>query len=309
MHYVILRDDDTSALTPVECLETLYRPFLDRGLPVNLATIPNVCTNARQLNGQREGFLQFSSGRSTPFIPIGQNRPLVEYLLNEPLYHVLHHGYTHSPREFECNAAQAGHYLSAGAQRLQAAGFPTPHAFVAPYDRFSAESLRVVAERYPVISTGWFEWRRLPPAWWPAYLLKKLRRQPHWKVHDTLLLSHPGCLLSHHRPLGGMLEGIQQAVASQSLTVLVTHWWEYFRDTRPDTAFIETLHRTADHLAGSRDIRVISFSDLATGRVTLPGNEPAAAARDSRSLSGSVPAPGDRPVCLSVAGRSTAPAP
>ena len=35
MRYVILRDDDTNALTPVDCLERLYRPFLNRGLPVN----------------------------------------------------------------------------------------------------------------------------------------------------------------------------------------------------------------------------------------------------------------------------------
>jgi len=28
MHCVILRDDDTNALTPVEYLEQLYRPFL-----------------------------------------------------------------------------------------------------------------------------------------------------------------------------------------------------------------------------------------------------------------------------------------
>jgi len=45
MHYVILRDDDTNALTPVECLEQLYRPFLDRDLPVSLAVIPNVRTD------------------------------------------------------------------------------------------------------------------------------------------------------------------------------------------------------------------------------------------------------------------------
>ena len=32
MKYVIIRDDDTCALTPIECLETLYRPFLDRSL-------------------------------------------------------------------------------------------------------------------------------------------------------------------------------------------------------------------------------------------------------------------------------------
>ena len=40
MHYVIIRDDDTFAFTPPACLERIYRPFLGRGLPVNLAMIP-----------------------------------------------------------------------------------------------------------------------------------------------------------------------------------------------------------------------------------------------------------------------------
>ncbi|HWA26670.1 MAG TPA: DUF2334 domain-containing protein [Lacunisphaera sp.] len=309
MHYVILRDDDTCALTPVECLETLYRPFLDRGLPVNLAVIPNVGIAARRPNGQREGFLQFGAGSSTPFVPIGQNRALVDYLLREPLYHILHHGYDHSLYEFQCDAAQAEHRLAAGAQRLQAAGFPTPHAFVAPYDRFSAAALRQAAARYPVISSGWYEWRRLPPAWWPAYLLKKLRRAPHWRVHDTLLLSHPGCLLSRHRPLAGMFENLRLLVETQPLTVLVTHWWEYFQETRPDRAFIEVLHRTADYLARSPEVRVIAFADLATGRVTLPGlaSTPPEPARQKPFGTG--PRPARRPACLSDIDRSISPAP
>src|SRR5947207_294915 len=57
MRYVILRDDDTNALTPVDCLERLYRPFLDHGLPVNLAVIPDVATDATTPDGRREGFL------------------------------------------------------------------------------------------------------------------------------------------------------------------------------------------------------------------------------------------------------------
>src|SRR5215831_20430120 len=57
MRYVIIRDDDTNALTPVDCLERLYRPFLDRGLPVNLAVIPDVATDAATPDGKREGFL------------------------------------------------------------------------------------------------------------------------------------------------------------------------------------------------------------------------------------------------------------
>src|SRR6266511_3759618 len=61
MRYVILRDDDTNALTPVECLERLYRPFLDRGLPVNLAVIPDVATDATTPDGRREGFLSVAT--------------------------------------------------------------------------------------------------------------------------------------------------------------------------------------------------------------------------------------------------------
>src|SRR2546425_7136904 len=59
MRYVVLRDDDTNALTPVECLERLYRPFLDCGLPVNLAVIPDVSTEAKMSDGRPEGFLLF----------------------------------------------------------------------------------------------------------------------------------------------------------------------------------------------------------------------------------------------------------
>ena len=55
MRYVILRDDDTNALTPIECLETLYRPFLDRGLPVNLSVIPEVRINVTMPDGRPEG--------------------------------------------------------------------------------------------------------------------------------------------------------------------------------------------------------------------------------------------------------------
>ena len=52
MRYVIIRDDDTNALTPVSCLERLYRPFLERGIPVNLATIPEVALDTKLPDGK-----------------------------------------------------------------------------------------------------------------------------------------------------------------------------------------------------------------------------------------------------------------
>lgn len=270
MHYVILRDDDTNALTPVECLEQLYRPFLDRDLPVNLAVIPNVRTDTINPVGALEKFL-FAKDADTPReLPIAYNPGLVHYLHENAGFHVLQHGYDHSLFEFGSGQrADIVNRLDQGTKALAAAGFDQPETFVAPYDRFSRVSLSEVAKRFRVISAGWFELRRLPFAWWPQYALKKMLRRPHWKVGQTTLLTHPGCLLSYQRPYPTMLESVRKQVESQELTVLVTHWWEYFRNGKPDTSMLAILHATAEWLASNPNVRVISFDDLARGHVAL----------------------------------------
>ncbi len=268
MHYVILRDDDTNALTPVECLEQLYRPFLDRGFPVNLAVIPYVRTDTISTNGTLEGFL-FAKHVDTPLeLPIGGSAELVNYLDGNPGFHVLQHGCDHSLFEFGSDQRDdIANRLDQGAASLAAAGFRAPHTFVAPYDRFSRVSLSEVAKRFPIISSGWFELRRLPFAWWPQYAMKKMLKRPHWQVGPTTLLTHPGCLLSFQRPYPTMLESVKQQIKSRRLTVLVTHWWEYFRDDKPDTAMVGILHATAEWLAGNPHVRVISFDDLTRAHV------------------------------------------
>lgn len=270
MRYVILRDDDTNALTPVECLERLYRPFLDRGFSVNLAVIPKVRTDVRRPDGSFEGFLLDRKSVAAKTLPIASNERLVQYLRENRGYHVAQHGYHHSQDEFDrAHGDDLQHRLVLGRDLLMEAGFPWPQTFVAPYDKISRAGYHELAKRFPVISTGWFEWRRLPLAWRPRYLVKKWRRRPHWRVGSALLLSHPGCLLSYHHPYETMLERIRTAVQSQPLTVLVTHWWEYFRDHRPDERFIQVLHETAAWLDNPAEIQVVSFDDLAEGKFPL----------------------------------------
>ena len=270
MHYVILRDDDTNALTPVECLEQLYRPFLDRGLPVNLAVIPKVRTDTISPDGTLEQYLFAKRADTPPALPIANNVRLVGYLRENPGFHLLQHGCDHSLFEFGSDRrADVANRLEQGAAALAAAGLGEPQTFVAPYDRFSRVSLSEVAKRFRVISAGWFELRRLPFAWWPQYALKKMLRRPHWQVGRSILLTHPGCLLSYQRPYPTMLESVRKQVESRRLTVLVTHWWEYFRDGHPDNAMLGILHATAEWLAGNPDVRVISFDDLAQLQVAL----------------------------------------
>jgi hypothetical protein len=264
MRCVILRDDDTNALTPVECLEQLYRPFLDRGLPVNLATIPSVHTDTISTNGRLEQYLFARRSDTPPAVPLVSNAKLVRYLHENPGYHVLQHGCHHSLFEFDSHRQpEIAQRLDHGAREIKAAGFKKPRTFVAPYDRFSAASLREAGKRYSVISAGWFELKRLPVSWWPGYALKKMLKRTHWKIGGTLLLTHPGCLLSYQRPYATMLESVKRFVEANALTVLVTHWWEYFREGRPDTAMVNILHETAEWLGATPDVRVLSFDDLA----------------------------------------------
>lgn len=275
MRYVIIRDDDTSAVTPSACLERLYRPFLDRGLPINLAVIPEVRTDVRLPDGRLEGFLTASLRPSGPawrakLLPLGQSPDITSYLRSESGYHLLQHGCHHDYLEFGShNRADLARRLDLGRQRFREAGFAAPETFVAPYDRISRGGFAELARRFKVISTGWFELGRLPPLWWPAYLRKKMTRRPHWRAGRTALLSHPGCLLSYHRPYRGMLDSIRAAVEQRSLTVVVTHWWEYFRDGVEDEPFVNALHSVADWLASRPDIRVVPFAAVASGEVPL----------------------------------------
>jgi hypothetical protein len=263
-----LRDDDTNAFTPVECLERLYRPFLERGLPVNLAVIPDVRTDAVRADDSPEKFLFTKNGCAELTMPVGDNEKLVRYLRDNPGFHIVQHGYDHSFFEFDSiSTDDVCDRLEQGTRLLMDAGFPRPQTFVAPYDKFSSISLREAAKRFRVISTGWFELERLPVSWWPKYALRKIARSPHWQIGRTRLLTHPGCLLSCERPRAVMLDAVKKSVLSRRLTVLVTHWWEYFDGGKPDEPFIQVLHETAAWLASQPDVKVISFDDVAEGKV------------------------------------------
>lgn len=264
MRYVILRDDDTNALTPVECLETLYRPFLARGLPVNLAVIPEVRTDACTPEGRREGFLFAAKGGEPATMPLASNPGLTGYLRANAGFRIVQHGCHHDPFEFDVHhRAEVIRRFERGANCIREAGLKPAPAFVAPHDKFSSVAYLEAAHRFAVISSGWFEWRRVPPVWWPQYVWKKLTRRPHWRVGRTILLSHPGCLLSYTRDPRTILPAIKAAIERQRITVLVTHWWEYFRNGHADEPFVQVLHETAEYLASHPGIGVIGFDDLA----------------------------------------------
>src|SRR5690606_11920466 len=105
----------------------LYRPFLDRGLPVNLAVIPEVRTDVRLPDGRFEGFLIARTGDEPETLPIGENRRLLSYLNDNAGYHVVQHGCHHDYFEFEsADRAEIHRRLDHGTRRLMEAGLGRP---------------------------------------------------------------------------------------------------------------------------------------------------------------------------------------
>lgn len=267
MHHVILRDDDANATTPPELLEALYRPWLSHGMPVHLATIPEVRSDTRRLDGELEGFLLGPRRGEPTSVPVAENAALLDYLAHEPSYRIAQHGYRHERVdgcfEFDRDArADLVDRIARGAARLQEAGLGRPSVFVAPQDRLSRTALREVSRRFDVVSTGWFSLANVPRRAWPRFVLdKKLLQRSHYRLCGATWLTHPGCILSYNRDPAGIVAELQRQVRSRALTVVVSHHWEYFANGARNEPLIEALHEFSAWVAAAPDVRAVRFDD------------------------------------------------
>lgn len=209
--YVVIRDDDLHAYTPIECLETLYRPFLDRLQVVNLSAIPCVDTTVKLKNGLCEEYLIFNPEKTLPLAPISANPTLVDYVLQNSGYQITQHGYTHLTHEFLSRDRRdlAGR-LDRGLAELSKAGFKDVCTFIAPQERLSTEALKEVSKRFALISSHWYEWRQLPVAWLPWYVVKQWNNIAHWhagKTNRTKISPVSTLIIPSFHPFSGFLIG------------------------------------------------------------------------------------------------------
>jgi hypothetical protein len=263
--YVVIRDDDLHAYTPIECLETLYRPFLDRLQVVNLSAIPCVDTTVKLKNGLCEEYLIFNPEKTLPLAPISANPTLVDYVLQNSGYQITQHGYTHLTHEFlSRNRRDLAGRLDRGLAELSKAGFKDVCTFIAPQERLSTEALKEVSKRFALISSHWYEWRQLPVAWLPWYVVKRWNNLAHWRAGKTLLVTHQRTLFARNVDYRAALPELKQRLSTHQVVVLPTHWWEFYeRDTlRPNRPMIEAYHAVSAYLAERPDVKVIRFNAL-----------------------------------------------
>ncbi len=271
MKLVAIRDDDVSFFTDTARFAGVHGPLLERGVPVNLAVIPLASANVKVRHEKMQGY--------EPFIPppyrgqeacfdVGENRELIEFITSHPSLHVVQHGcrheYVNDAHEFAISdTKKLSEMVRDGARTIEKAFGARPDFFVAPWDKISRTAYPVLASRFKGISTGWLGKADVPLAWLPKLLIKKLQNRNYIFAENTIILEHPGCILSRFNPPEEITGRIMAYVDTHDVAVLVTHHWEYYgEDGTVNNPFLAAYHETIAELSKREGVRIVSFHEM-----------------------------------------------
>lgn len=264
--YVIICVRCVNALTPIEYLKALCQPFFERGLPINIGIVPNFNCSAQLPEGFAEQALVFFKYEKEGYLPIGCNHALINYLLQNHGCEVVQDGCNYDYGEFFSNDQPTiVQRIEEGKRHMIESGLGEAKAFLAPQDKLSSAAFIEIAKRFALISTNEYEGRHLPKKWLLHYAWKRMRKQHHWRIRNTLLLSHAVCRLSTGSS-SQFLESIERMIASNQLSVINFHWWESSQQGKINPAFLAMLDRLADYIVKNGMIKVIVFSQLIDNR-------------------------------------------
>jgi hypothetical protein len=239
-----LRDDDINATTDLGRFRRAYAPLLDAGIPLNLATVPEVALDTPAPDGSRERFIGDSHPPSDATVAIEPDSELAKWVRAtpgvEPLVHVLQHRRVREGTEFGAlTRDEARTRMDAGLSRLERCFGRRPIGFVAPWDLMSPGSVAAALERFPLLSTCFVDRHRLPITAWPAHVLERRRRDEVLRVRRTWVLRHRGGkITADTRPdeVPALMEGL--AERARVAVVVLHHWMYWHTDPEPHPAIV-----------------------------------------------------------------------
>jgi hypothetical protein len=260
--YLILCLRDVSATTSVEMLKKFTDPLFEHALPINVAIVPNIHTPAY---GSGEIYDPTCDGGKdkSGFLPIGRNHALVDYLIRHHAYECVQLGCHHNYGEFlSSDQASIVHFLEEGRNLLMEAGLGCPRVFLAPQDQLSKVALIEVAKRFELISLTHYEAGGIPNAWLAQYAWKVILQQYHWRVGNTLLLSHALVDLASSRPVCDILDQCKRIITTRRLSIINFYCWDLLQGKPQENRLKELLYRLADYIVSNGFIKIILFSTL-----------------------------------------------
>ncbi|PIE58727.1 MAG: hypothetical protein CSA33_02175 [Desulfobulbus propionicus] len=282
MKQVVIRDDDICACTRPDMLELLYRPLLDAGASVALSVIPAIRggLSAGPLNGPFWKTYQLEYSPCLPpeqralfqTFPLEPASEIVSYLLQNPGYEIVQHGYNHCIVDGLREGMLTDPRLIS--QKIAESSSIMHHCFgkncdffVVPWDDVSPASIKLLKQHFKGISLQRIGQRHVSaPKKMHAVcrrFMNDRHRLPYFWDGDFLLLEYPGPILSMFQDFGAMKKQIIRWLEQHDILVLVTHYWEFFWDwDQPNREFLDTWHDIAAYLLQRPDLELVRFSDL-----------------------------------------------
>ena len=259
---VIIRDDDISACTRPETLQTLYGDLWAQrpdGAPVCLAVVPVLSDHVPRLAGQD---------------PDSGVWPFLDDLAGGGRAEIALHGYRHEPGEWATSdPAALRRLLDDGLARLEALlpvtkGRPI-RTFVPPHERFSPAARDLLIERglnvcttsanmFPPNRLGWLAYRLRQRLGRPGFYPVVRRGSSCLFAADTYLFTSdasPAACLRRARLAAGFCARFGYPL------VVVNHHWHFFDGAgQPHSALLAAWHEFVAELAARSDVAFTSFA-------------------------------------------------
>jgi hypothetical protein len=158
---IIIRDDDVSYFTKPQCLENIYRPLLELGLPINLAVIPIMYTQSYVALRIQDYFALNEPVKPVKYdkkylMLVGENEDLVDFV-KQHNFEVLQHGLMHEkfqkhstfiPEFCINNAVELQRRAELGIKILSKTFGKRPRFFVPPWDVLSKQGYDVTSKLF-----------------------------------------------------------------------------------------------------------------------------------------------------------------
>jgi len=283
---VVIRDDDVSYFTKPQCLEHIYRPLLELGLPINLAVIPIM--HAQSYDALQ---IQGCSALNDPVKPIkydkkylmlvGENVDLVDFV-KQHNFEVLQHGLMHEkfqrssmfiPEFCINNAVELQRRAELGIKILSKTFGKSPRFFVPPWDVLSKQGYDVISKLFDgvILATMSFDGRnsinkflnfvphRLPFNFVPSFYICRMKRKNYCIFREKfLVLEHRGLSLWTNFNEETLFDMFKDFSLKWRTIVIVNHHWLL----ASNPTLLDMWYKLVNYILSDDRFNIVSISDL-----------------------------------------------
>jgi len=283
---IIIRDDDVSYFTKPQCLENIYRPLLELGLPINLAVIPIMYTQSYVALRIQDYFALNEPVKPVKYdkkylMLVGENEDLVDFV-KQHNFEVLQHGLMHEkfqkhstfiPEFCINNAVELQRRAELGIKILSKTFGKRPRFFVPPWDVLSKQGYDVTSKLFDGVLLASmalsgrrnigklldFFPRHLPFNFIPSFFVYRMKGKNYCIFRGKfLVLEHRGLSIWTNFNEEALFDMFKYFSLKWRNIVIVNHHWLLASNPK----LLDMWYKLVNYILSDDRFNIVSISDL-----------------------------------------------